>query len=91
MDIIRGVEVLNLQSYVLLETVRNNLAFFTAQSTKFYYIDSDEISEFLYRKHDIFTTCSERSTYFLARADNDVYGLSYCAGVSCIRCSLNMF
>ena len=56
MDIIRGVEVLNLQTYVLLETVRNNLAVFTAQSTKFYYIDSDEISEFLYRKHDIFTT-----------------------------------
>ena len=91
MDIIRGVEVLNLQTYVLLETVGNNLAVFTAQSTKFYYIDSDEISEFLYRKHDIFTTCSERSTYFLALADNDVYGLSYCAGVSCIRCSLNMF
>ena len=44
MDIIRGVEVLNLQTYVLLETVGNNLAVFTAQSTKFYYIDSDEIS-----------------------------------------------
>ena len=50
MDIIRGVEVLNLQTYVLLETVGNNLAVFTAQSTKFYYIDSDEISELLYRK-----------------------------------------
>ena len=30
MDIIRGVEVLNLQTYVLLETVGNNLAVFTA-------------------------------------------------------------
>ena len=33
----------------------------------------DEIPEFLFWKHDIFTTRGERSTYFFARADkNDV-------------------
>ena len=40
---------------------------------KFYYIDIDEITELLFRKHDIFTTRGERSTYLFERADkNDV-------------------
>ena len=42
---------------------------------KFYdiYIYIDEIPEFLFRKHDIFTTRGERSTYLFALADkNDV-------------------
>ena len=37
------------------------------------YIYIDEIPEFLFRKHDIFTTRGERSTYLFALADkNDV-------------------
>ena len=42
---------------------------------KFYdiYIYIDEIPEFLFRKHDIFTTRGERSPYLFALADkNDV-------------------
>ena len=40
---------------------------------KFYDIDIDEITELLFRKHDIFTTRGERSTYLFERADkNDV-------------------
>ena len=33
---------------------------------KFYDIDINEIPEFLFRKHDIFTTRCERSTYLLS-------------------------
>ena len=44
--------------------------FSSLNCTKFYNIDSDKISEFLFGKYDIFTTRSERSTYLLARADN---------------------
>ena len=48
--------------------------FSSPNCTKFYNIDSDKISEFLFGKYDIFTTRSERSTYLLARADNsDVF------------------
>ena len=115
--------------------------FSSPNCTKFYNIDSDKISEFLFGKYDIFTTRSERSTYLLARAENSdvmvtcfikmavllftkgfsyftsikpdstsssekkiiswyffmsklkclVHGLSYRAGVLCIRCSSNMF
>ena len=40
---------------------------------KFYEIDIDKITELLFRKHDIFTTRGERSTYLFERADkNDV-------------------
>ena len=37
------------------------------------YVYIDEIPEFLFRKHDIFTTRGERSPYLFARADkNDI-------------------
>ena len=40
---------------------------------KLYDIYIDEIPEFLFRKHDIFTTRGERSTYLFPRADkNDI-------------------
>ena len=40
---------------------------------KFYDIDIGEITELLLRKHDIFTTLGECSTYLFERADkNDV-------------------
>ena len=44
--------------------------FSSLNCTRFYNIDSDKISEFLFGKYDIFTTRSERSTYLLALADN---------------------
>ena len=76
-EIIRGVEVLHLQTYVSLETVGKNSAVFVAHLSKvlwyIYILYIDEIPEFLSRKHDIFTTRGERSTYLFARADkNDV-------------------
>ena len=68
-EIIQGVE-----TYVSLETVGKNSAVFVAHLSKvLWYIYIDEIPEFLSRKHDIFTTRGERSTYVFARADkNDV-------------------
>ena len=75
-EIIRGVEVLHLQTYVSLETVGKNSAVFVAHLSKvlwYIYIYIDEIPEFLFRKHDIFTTRGERSPYLFARADkNDI-------------------
>ena len=69
-EIIRGVEVLHLQTYVSLETVGKNSAVFVAHLSKvLWYIHIDEIPEFLSRKHDIFTTRGERSPYLFARAD----------------------
>ena len=77
-EIIGGVEVLDLQTYVSLETVGKNSAVFVAHLSKvlwyiYIYIYIDEIPEFLFRKHDIFTTRGERSPYLFALADkNDV-------------------
>ena len=72
-EIIRGVEVLHLQTYVSSKTVGKNSAVFIAHLSKVYDIDIDEITELLFRKHDILTTRGERSTYLFERADkNDV-------------------
>ena len=77
-EIIRGVEVLHLQTYVSLETVGKNSAVFVAHLSKvlwyiYIYIYIDEIPEFQFRKHDIFTTRGERSPYLFARTDkNDI-------------------
>ena len=52
-EIIRGVEVLHLQTYVSLETVGKNSAVFVAHLSKvlwYMYIYIDEIPEFLFRK-----------------------------------------
>ena len=47
--------------------------FSSSSGTKLYDIDIDEISEFLFRKHNIFTKHGERSAYLFAHADgNDI-------------------
>ena len=47
--------------------------FSSSSCTKLYDIDIDEISEFLFRKHNIFTKHGERSAYLFAHADeNDI-------------------
>ena len=67
-EIIRGVEVLHL--WKLSERTQ---LFSSPSCPKFYDIDINEITEFLFRKHDIFTTRGESSTYLFERADkNDV-------------------
>ena len=73
-EIIRGVEVLHLQTYVSLETVGKNSAVFIALLYKVLFIDIDEIPEFLFRKHNIFTKRGERSTYLFACADKTRFG-----------------
>ena len=67
-EIIRGVEVLHL--WKLSERTQ---LFSSPSCPKFYDIDINEITEFLFRKHDIFTTRGESSTDLFERADkNDV-------------------
>ena len=48
--------------------------FSSLSCTKFYCIDIDEIPEFLFRKHNIFTKRGERSTYLFACADKTRFG-----------------
>ena len=67
-EIIRGVEVIHL--WKLSERTQR---FSSPSCPKFYDIDINEITEFLFRKHDIFTTRGESSTDLFERADkNDV-------------------